>query len=344
MDATDSPGFDADAAAHPDAGIFGLDHNQDKAALVLVPVPFDATVSYGAGTAAGPQAILQASHQVDLYDLQTGRPYQQGICMLPADSEIAQASKTLRQLAAPLIAKGGGDAGDAGDAKVLAQINEGCLAVHAKVRASVQAILAQGKLPGVVGGDHSVAFGAIQAVAAAHPGMGILQVDAHADLRSSFEGFRWSHASIMANVLDEVADVSRLVQVGIRDLGEGELKRASHDNRVFLHQDLQWRQSMARGETYQSLCDQLVQALPAEVYVSFDIDGLDPSLCPNTGTPVPGGLSFAEACILLQTVVDSGRRIVGFDLCEVAPAADGGEWDANVGARILYKLCGFALL
>ena len=97
------------------------------------------------------------------------------------------------------------------------------------------------------------------------------------------------------------------------------------------------------GETWGQQCARIVAALPQEVYVSFDIDGLDPALCPNTGTKVPGGLSFPMACALLKTLVGSGRRLVGFDLTEVAPSKDGSEWDENVGARLLYKLCGHTL-
>src|SRR5206468_706031 len=92
-----------------------------------------------------------------------------------------------------------------------------------------------------------------------------------------------------------------------------------------------------------TLCDEIVAVLPSEVYLSFDIDGLDPTLCPNTGTPVPGGLSFQQVCGLLRVLVESGRRIVGLDVNEVAPGADGDEWDANVGARLLYKMIGWAL-
>jgi agmatinase len=148
----------------------------------------------------------------------------------------------------------------------------------------------------------------------------------------------------MANVLSRVEGVHRIVQVGIRDLSEEEMHSARTDPRVVMHLDADWRARMASGEWLVSLIDEAVAALPDEVYVSFDIDGLDPSLCPNTGTPVPGGLTFQECCLILRQIVDSGRRIRGFDLCEVAPGPPGDEWDGNVGARILYKLCGFSLL
>src|SRR5262249_12119223 len=228
--------------------------------------------------------------------------------------------------------------------KAVAEIDRAGERVNAHVRATVERWLARDKLVGVVGGDHSVPFGAIEAIAKRFPGVGILHVDAHADLRRAYEGFEWSHASIMDNVVRKVPGVARLVQVGIRDFCEEELDavRAS-EGRVVTHFDLDWQRRMLRGETFGKLCEAAVAALPREVWVSFDVDGLDPALCPHTGTPVPGGLSFAQACVLLETLVESGRRIVGFDLNEVAPGPDGDEWDANVGARLLYKLCGFAL-
>ncbi|HUS63859.1 MAG TPA: arginase family protein, partial [Kofleriaceae bacterium] len=211
------------------------------------------------------------------------------------------------------------------------------------LRREVDAWLDRGRLVGVVGGDHAAPLGAIQALARRHPGLGVLHVDAHADLRDAYEGFTWSHASIMFNVVRE-ADVGRLVQVGIRDLCEAEadLIRGS-GGRVVTHFDAELKARQYDGEAWGAQCARIVADLPRDVYVSFDIDGLDPTLCPHTGTPVPGGLQFAEAAALVAAVVKSGRRIVGFDLCEVAPGPDGDEWDANVGMRLLYKLIGWAL-
>ncbi len=334
--------FDPDAAAAADAGIFGLPHDRDQAEVILVPAPYDATTSYRRGTAAGPEAVRDASHQVDLFDLQTGHAYRRGIHLLDDDGGLAALSAATR--AAVDLATG--EQGTAAErAAAIATADDAGDRVNAHVGRHTTATLADGKLPGVLGGDHSVPFAAIAAVAAAHPGVGILHVDAHADLRPAYQGLRWSHASIMHNVLDRIEGVSRIVQVGVRDLSGGEMQaiEASGD-RVITHFDLAWRRRLAAGETPMALFDEAVEALPAEVYVSFDIDGLQPALCPNTGTPVPGGLDFGEACLLLERLVRAGRRIVGFDLCEVAPGPTGRELDALVGARVLYKLCGFALL
>lgn len=331
--------FDPDAAA-TGSGVFGLPHPAAEAAVVLVPVPFAATVSYGAGAERGPEVILRASRQVDLYDLQTGRPWQRGIHMLPADPRIAAADRQARELAGPIIAAGG--AGPA-DAAAVAEVDAAGALVNELVHAATAAILGRGRIPGIVGGDHSAPFGAIAAGAERHPGLGVLHVDAHADLRRDYEGFRWSHASIMDNVLRELPGVARLVQVGIRDFCEEELERIhASAGRVVTHFDQEWQRRRFTGSTFDALCQEAIAPLPHDVWISFDIDGLDPALSPGTGTPVPGGLQFAEACHLLDCLARSGRRIVGFDLDEVAPSL--GEWDANVGARLLYKLCGFALL
>jgi agmatinase len=197
----------------------------------------------------------------------------------------------------------------------------------------------------VVGGDHAAPFGAIEVIAARHSGLGILHVDAHCDLRPSYEGFTWSHASIMRNVYDRVPGVERIVQVAIRDASAEEMDLvAGSGRRLIVHRDGDLARGELEGRSFATMARRIVRDLPAEVYVSFDIDGLDPALCPHTGTPVPGGLSFRQAVFLLGELVRSGRRIVGLDLSEVAPGTGIDEWDANVGARILYKLIGFALL
>ncbi len=334
-------GFDPNAAAQPGCGVFGLPCDRAGAELLLVPVPFAATVSHGTGAEQGPAAILAASRQVDLFDLQTGRPYRSGIHMLEADPEIVQLGRTARELAAPIVARGG--AGPE-DRRTVSEVDRAGEVVNDTVYRAVGGILRAGTVAGVGGGHHSVAFGAIRAVAETHDDLGILHIDAHADLRRAYQGFRGSHASIMDNVARELEAVRRIAQVGIRDLCDEEaeaIRRA--EGRVLTWFDLDWRRRLGSGEALLDLCRQVVDALPSEVYVSFDIDGLDPSLCPNTGTPVPGGLDFSEACLLLEVLQQSGRKIVGFDLCEVAPGPE-GDWDANVGARALYKLCGFTLL
>jgi agmatinase len=197
----------------------------------------------------------------------------------------------------------------------------------------------------LIGGDHSTPFGAIRAAAHRHPGLGLLQIDAHMDLRLAYEGFTWSHASITRNVVDRIPDVARVVQVGIRDFCEEEVDRAAEEpDRIRVFYDAEMAQREYEGGTWAEIVGEIVAELPQEVWITFDIDGLDPKLCPHTGTPVPGGLEFGRAVHLIAAVARSGRRIIGFDLNEVSPSPAGDEWDANVGARMLYQLCAWALV
>jgi agmatinase len=326
-------------------GIFGLPHSADEAAVVLIPVPWEPTTSYGRGTAKGPEAIFTGSRQVDLYDRVTGRPYQEGIALLPTDPEIEAWNAEACAAAAPVIAAFGEVEGDAELEAKQGRVNELSDKLNARVGAIARGWIARGKLVGTLGGDHASPFGAIAAHAERFPGMGVLHLDAHADLRRAYEGFADSHASIMYNVAHRLPSVSRIVQVGIRDFSEEELEliQGSGGRIVTLFDEDLARQSF-EGEPFAAIAKRALSALPQQVYLSFDIDGLDPSLCPHTGTPVPGGLGFQQAVALLGYLVESGRTIVGFDLCEVAPGPDGDEWDGNVGARLLYKMLGYALI
>jgi agmatinase len=335
-------GFDPNAAALPGSGVYGLPFAPEECRVVLLPVPFEATTSYGGGAARGPAAILEASRQVDLYDSETGKPYEAGIAMLPEAAAVKRWNAEAKRAAKPVIAAGG--AFTKAQKAAAARVNALGARVNAYVKSETEKWLALGKIVGVVGGDHSAPFGAIEAYASQYRKLGILHFDAHADLREAYEGFEWSHASILYNVHERVRGIDKVVQVGIRDLGEREALRIRESKGkilTYFAADLFTRRF--EGEHWARLADEIVSGLPKDVYVTFDIDGLDPTLCPHTGTPVPGGLQFHEATAILAAVVRSGRRIVGFDLTEVAPGPPGDEWDANVGARVLYKLIGYSL-
>jgi agmatinase len=339
--------FDPNAAPGPDAGIFGLPFPRERCRLVLVPVPWDLTTSYRAGTAHGPGLVLQASSQLDLFDLELGKAYAQGYFLDPIPAELLARNEALRPAADRLRAL---DHGDPAAAEIVAEINAACEQMNAWVYAQARAVLAEGKLLGLLGGDHSVPYSAIRAVSERHGGdFGVLHVDAHADLRVAYEGFVHSHASIMHNVMSAPWRPRRLVQVGIRDFCEQEyelIRGRPGEITTFFDRPLKSR--MLRGEPFAAIADEIVAALPTKVYVSFDIDGLDPTLCPGTGTPVPGGLRFDEALELLAALHRGGKTIVGFDLNEVSgggpPASWTSEWDGNVGARLLYKLCGWSMI
>lgn len=341
--------FDPDGAGDPEGSIFGLPFGEADSSVVLVPVPWEATQSYGRGAAQGPAAIRAASPQLDLFDpglaaLGLGQPWQWGIHMQKEDPWVRALDQQACAAARPVIDVGGAIGDDAALRAALEQVNACGARLDDWVYQRVRGLLDDGKIVGVVGGDHSVALGAIEAHAERWPGMGVLHVDAHADLRVAYEGFTRSHASVMGNVLDRARGVATLVQVGVWDLSAAEHARSLADERVVTLLEGAMRERMMAGIGFAEICRGIIDALPQHVYVSFDIDGLDPSLCPSTGTPVPGGLSFQEAGALLLALLRSGREVVGFDLVEVAPSGrDGDQWDGNVGARVLYRLCGVAL-
>jgi agmatinase len=332
-------GFDPSQAG-VSGSLWGLPFGVDTARLVVIPVPWEVTVSYGGGAALGPRAVLLASAQVDLYDSRHPDAWEKGIALAPVPEELERLGSDLKRQAARII-EGFGSGEREPDEDALRRVNAGCEEMVAWVRRESRSLLDAGKLVGVLGGDHSVPLGLMQALGERHRGFGILHLDAHCDLRKEYEGFVHSHASIMYNAL-QLEAVGRLVQVAIRDYSEEELERIeSSSGRVRLFDFRTLARRRFEGRSWKDDVDEIVEALPEDVYVSFDVDGLDPALCPGTGTPVPGGLSFEEALYLVERVAESGRRIIGFDLCEVSPGE--GEWDANVGARVLYRLCCAAL-
>jgi agmatinase len=342
-----SKNFDPNAAATADAGLFGLATPLEEAQVVAIGVPFDATASYRKGAARGPRAILRASVQVDLFDLATSRPYEAGIAMEPIDERFDAWNAEAGALADRIIAVGGTVAGNPALVSALKRVNAIGDEVNQLVHAKTTRLLTRNRLPVIVGGDHSVPFGAIQACAERFPEMGVLHFDAHADLRVAYEGFEWSHASIMDNVVEKIPGVARILQIGVRDLCDAEfeaIQRSDGGIRTLFDRD--WANARFEGENLSEIVRSGLEFLPENVFVSFDIDGLDPALCPNTGTPVPGGLSWREANLWLEGLARSGRRVVGLDLNEVNPGAAGADedaWDAIVGARLLYRLIATAL-
>jgi len=338
---------DPDGPPSPESGLYGLDDTFEDARAVVVPLPFEATVSYGAGTADGPEAIRRASHQVDLLDADVGDLRAFGICTLRETDAPLDAIRPLSDdaRAAAIRAIDAQIDGRAPDRADIAIVDAASLVVEKTAHDVTTRILAAGKVPFVVGGDHSVPLGAIRAALARDPSIGVLHFDAHADLRLAYEGFAQSHASIMRNVKRAIPHLA-LTQVGIRDFSREEVAVIDDDARIVTFFDRHLRSARLDG-TFRTLARAIVDTLPARVWVSFDIDGLDPVLCPNTGTPVPGGLSLDEWIAIMEALVASGRTIVGADLVEVSPGeagVDGDAWDAVVGARVLYKLIGFAAM
>jgi agmatinase len=271
-----------------------------SARAVVIPFGLEASVSYGGGTAAGPQAILKASQQLELYDNELGcEPYLDwGVAALGEPAIVRPIEAALDQLAG-----------------------------------LVEGVLNEDKFPLVLGGEHSLTAGAIRPVAARNPGLVVLQFDAHADLRDGYLGERYSHAAAMRRVLD-LAGVS-LVAVGIRAISAGEVEFcAANRDRITTF----WAKDQARWDI-----DEIVAPLRGRpIYITFDIDALDASVMPATGTPTPGGLSYGQALGLLRRACECAGKVVGADLVELAPIAGLHAYDYTAAA-LAYKMLAYAL-
>ena len=295
-----------------DRAIFETTCTRNDASIVVIPVCYDGTASYRKGTRLGPAAIMQAYEQLDYED--------------PRFPDTTDAFGVFVDQEIPF--------------NPAAEMNSIGAEIRANTNSRVAELLQRSQIPAILGGEHSVSQGAIEACAAHAGNIGVLQFDAHMDLRLAYEGYTYSHASVMRNIVDTCPQVTRLVQVGVRDYCTEERDIAQNSGgRIHVLCDDELFARTDAGESIRSIWEETVARLPDDIYITFDIDGLDPSLCPSTGTPVPGGLSFNQAALLLQVVAESGKRVVGFDLVEVSPSPDGNDWDANIGARVLYKLC-----
>lgn len=327
--------FDPNGLATGD-NIYGLPYSVEEAKVVIFPVPWEVTVSYSSGTAKGPEAILEASAQVDLFDPAVKDAWKIGLAMDEISGYWLNTGKQVRKKAKKMIEAL--ENGEVQNPATMAYINQACLDMVNWVEESTAQFIKSGKKVALLGGDHSTPLGFMKALAKKHKKYGILQIDAHADLRNAYEGFEYSHASIMTNAL-KIKEVTKLVQVGIRDYCDEEyqvIQKSKGRIKTFFDRDLKIENM--RGKTWEAQVKDIINQLPDKVYLSFDIDGLDPKLCPNTGTPVAGGFEFEQVLFLVEQVIASGKELIGFDLNEVAPGKK-DEWDANVGARLLYRLC-----
>ncbi len=337
---TDLSHFDSNIASNPKNTIFGLPFTEADARLVILPIPWEVTVSAGSGTSRAGEHIFNASMQVDLFDEESDNAWNQGIFMRHPDRKLLMKSDYLRkeaELYINYISKGEEIEKNSFMCKSLKEINEGSANLNKWVFEQTSSLLTDNKLVVLLGGDHSVSFGYLKAIAEKFGEFGVLQIDAHCDLRKAYENFDHSHASIMFNALNEIPQITKLVQLGVRDFSEEEFNYIRNSNqRVKAYFDRDIKEKLFEGHTWRSIVDEIVQQLPSIVYLSFDIDGLDPKLCPHTGTPVNGGFEVEQITYLVKKVIESGRKFIGFDLVEIAVGES--NFDANVGARILWKL------
>jgi len=329
--ADNHPNFDPSQIGQKNGGLFGFPYTEAEARVAVLGFPWDVTTSYGDGTSKGPEAIVEASSQLDFYHPDWPDFWKEGIYYEELHQG-AHANRSMRQKVVALtneLAAGEPAPDQAWYTTLDADIN----AVFERAKEQFTIWIARGKLPLLVGGEHSTSVTLIEPLLLHHKSFGVLQIDAHADLRNAYMGIDRSHASVMHKVL-QLDGIEQLTQVGVRDWCAEEQTVIDTDPRVRCFTQLELDESAFHGTPWADTCATIVAALPQRVYISFDVDGLQPFLCPNTGTPVPGGLSFEQAVYLIRTVWKSGRTIVGCDLVEVAPGSD--EWDANVGARLVY--------
>ncbi|MBI2865871.1 MAG: agmatinase [Chloroflexi bacterium] len=276
------------------AGLSPLEADFASARVAIVPVPYDATATFRQGAREGPSAIISASPELELYDVELDcEPTQLGIHTLP--------------FVEPVL----------GDPK----------AMVGRVASVVGDLLGAGKLVGLLGGEHTITLGAVQAYAGAYPDLSVLYLDAHADLRDQYMGTGYSHASVLRRLLE----ICPATLVGVRSLSLEEKNCLDSPELSVV-----WGHQLSAGMGM----ERVLSSLLSQVYISVDLDVLDPSLVPAVGNPSPGGLSWRELLSILRLVAQR-RRIVGFDVTELCPGA-GPPACAFTAAALVYKLIGYA--
>lgn len=272
------------------------------ARAVVLPAPLEATVSYGGGTARGPAAILRASGELEFVDEESGRPYW-------ALGEVA----TLPRLHFPV---------------------PGSAAVD-RLAAAAAPTIERGAFLLTLGGEHTVTAGPFRAAAARHPGLGIVGIDAHLDLRDRYGGSPWSHACVLRRIVEEHGPA--VLWAGVRSVSAEEWSFLA-DQPPGRRADIRWAHALDREGSW---IEEAIERLPPEVYLTIDVDGLDPSVIPGTGTPEPGGLDYRTVLRFVRTLA-ARRRIVAADFVELAPlpAQQGSEFTT---AKLAAKLLGAVL-
>lgn len=273
-------------------GLLESDADYEKARYAVLPIPYDATVSFQTGTRKGPRAIITASQQVELFDDEYGREF--------CDSGVATLTPVGVNLSDPK-------------------------AMHEDIYQTARKVVRDGKFLIGLGGEHSITSGLVRAVMGKHKKLSVLQIDAHADLRDSYEGTPYSHASAMRRVLDLGASV---VPVGIRNY--------SLEEHRFMQKNKFRPFSVRETRENSDWMMQAIDSLQENVYVTIDIDGFDPAYAPGTGTPEPGGLDWFQVTDLLKATA-MARRIVAADVVEVSPLPGSAQTEF-LAAKLIYKL------
>lgn len=260
----------------------------DSAAIAILPVPYDGTSTWIKGANRGPEALLEASYNLEFYDIETASEvYMRGIATLEPVTECSSPE-----------------------------------AMAEEVERRMATILDDGKFPVLIGGEHSVSIGAFRAIARRHPGVSILQLDAHSDMRDEYEGSPCNHACVMARAKELTPNIT---QVGIRSTAREELHNIDPKRTFYAHR-------IAEDDEWQ---ERVSAQLGDEVYITIDLDVFDPAYVPSTGTPEPGGLNYREVMSLLRRVVRE-HRVVGLDVVELCPNPSAKASDF-LAAKLIYQ-------
>jgi agmatinase len=304
--------------------------------IILFPTPWEATVSYREGTIKAPELIRLASMQLDLFNKQyesidvDGRIYWDSSCY---EDIYKLALKTRYLVQSKLSSDFNSNYEESRSLRD--EINKNSNMFNDLVYKNSITALEQHKIVGLVGGDHSIPYGQLKAVGDTYPSFGIMHIDAHHDIRPFFQGFKFSHGSIFHNVLSTVKTMDSLVQIGIRDYCKQEYEYAKVHPKVTTFYDADISSELFKGlSNWGVIVDTIIEALPQHVYVSLDMDGLAIENTLSTGTPVPGGLSYAQVRYLIDELA-SRRTIIGFDVVECGQS----EVDTVVAMRLIFQLC-----
>ena len=332
--------FNPNGVGVSNGNIFGFPIKENDAEHVIIPIPWEVTASYKKGSSLAPKAILNASTQLDFCHLKLDNADQIKVYFAAISSQWQKINDKLSQeyiLYNEFLENGGELSESSKFQEFVSVVNNSQNALRDNLYERSKVLLNKDVVVSVVGGEHSVPLGLLMALNDKYSAFGILQIDAHCDLRQSYQGFDQSHASIFHNILKECNNVTKIVQLGVRDFSMQEFEYSTTSEKIICYFDSVLKEEKFDGKTWGEQAEEILNQLPQNVYISFDVDGLNPLFCPNTGTPVPGGIDYDEIVYLIFKIAESGRKIIGFDLCEVSPNPN-NDWDANVGARLLWEL------
>lgn len=311
----------------------GKETTLKQADVVLCLVPWELTITSKAGTAKAPKEILKASCAIDSFD--PNYHYQPTIYTnLSPYSTIKKINSTYFSNSQALIDKiEKGKMLSKTDITTLEDMNKASKIINQLIKDNTHKCLSKNQIPAIIGGDHSSPYGQILTIQKTEP-ITIIHIDAHMDLRQNYYGFEFSHASIMYNV-EQLPNVKKIIQIGVRDFCSEEKQYADNSEKIHSITDYEISEQLLTGKNnWHELCQMILNNINNKVYISLDVDGLTLENCPNTGTPVPGGLTYQQVVYLIKQIANR-HTIVGFDVCETG----NDHIDCVVSAKLINALC-----